>query len=49
MTVVGFGLPPPSDVILEERSGDPGSRAARSSFDDRADEVAAKEYRRKSG
>ncbi|WP_280142003.1 hypothetical protein [Pseudovibrio denitrificans] len=39
----------PSDVMPDERSGDPGSRAARNSLDDRADEVAAKGYRRKSG
>ncbi|MFS8183648.1 hypothetical protein ACMG4P_19135 [Pseudovibrio denitrificans] len=46
--MVGFGLPWPSDVIPEERSGDPGSRAALNGLDDRADEVAAGEYRRKS-
>ncbi|WP_128647432.1 hypothetical protein [Pseudovibrio denitrificans] len=49
MTVVGYGLLSLSDVIPDERSGDPGSRAARNGLDGWADELAAKGYRRKSG
>ncbi|WP_206600071.1 hypothetical protein, partial [Pseudovibrio sp. Ad37] len=47
MTVLGLGLSSLSDVIPGKRSGDPGSRAALNGFDDKADEVAAREYRHK--
>ncbi|WP_208859990.1 hypothetical protein [Pseudovibrio ascidiaceicola] len=40
------GVALPSDVIPDERSGDPGSRAADEGFDGRAGELAAGECRR---
>ncbi|WP_193758231.1 hypothetical protein [Pseudovibrio sp. Ad26] len=43
MTVLGCGVALPFDVILDERSGDPGSRAACEGIGESADEVVAGE------